>query len=98
MKMERIEGPIWIMSGGGGRSRFLEAIKMSQSQMEPKEVVAILSRAHAHMQEAYLELVKIRGTAGFLATDAAFACGEALGVISRAKALVGRDIDERQNG
>lgn len=64
-------------------------------QMDPSEVILALQNAHRLMEEAFVQLAKIRGRAGELAVDAAFACGEALGTISRAKALIGRDIDAR---
>jgi hypothetical protein len=66
--------------------------------MEPEEVLEILKAAHGHMLAAFDELAKTFGQAGLLNADTAFACGEALGIISKAKALVGRDIDARRNG
>jgi hypothetical protein len=56
-----------------------------------------LRRLHAVLQRAFDELAAF----GFrgrlpdkLASDTAFAVGEALGTLSKAKALVGRDIDD----
>ena len=58
---------------------------------------------HRILQEAYdtLQVVRARGLAMTIGPDTAFALGEALGTIAKAKALVGRDVDQlksRQGG
>ena len=46
------------------------------------------------LQRAFEDLATYRGALpDGISTDTAFAIGEALGVIAKAKALVGRDID-----
>ena len=48
------------------------------------------------LQAAFDGIEEVKGAicAGELLPDTVFACGEALGVIAKAKALVGRDIDD----
>jgi hypothetical protein len=56
-----------------------------------------LRALHALLQRAADELVEFRfrgAVPDSLSSDTAFAIGEALGVLSKAKALVGRDIDD----
>jgi hypothetical protein len=54
-----------------------------------------LTEVHAVLQQAFHDVRALHGELGSdVSPDTAFAIGEALGVISRAKALVGRDIDD----
>jgi hypothetical protein len=58
-----------------------------------------LQEVHGVLREALDRLARLHGELDSVSTDTAFAIGEALGMISRAKALVGRDIDDaRQRG
>lgn len=51
---------------------------------------------HGRLQRAFEELAAFRGALPEgLSSMSAFALGEAVGTISKAKAQVGRDIDER---
>jgi hypothetical protein len=49
---------------------------------------------HALLQHAFEQIASLRGECDDVSTDTAFAIGEALGTISKAKGLVGRDIDD----
>jgi hypothetical protein len=69
---------------------------MMTKPLSPEEVRDRLQKAHALMLEAFVQMAKIGDHAGFLTLDAAFACGEAAGSISKAKALIERDIDARE--
>lgn len=61
---------------------------MSDTALTPTQV-------HAVLQKGFDEIVTLRGHIGNdLGNDTAFAIGESLGMIARAKALVGRDIDD----
>ena len=55
-----------------------------------------LKRVHEMLHAAHDEVENIRRSLHIdhLSPDSAFAIGHALGVIERAKALVGRDIDD----
>ncbi len=48
---------------------------------------------HAVVQQAYDLMIGLYGKCDDVSSDSAFAIGEALGVLGKAKALVGRDID-----
>jgi len=48
---------------------------------------------HAILQDAYERLTVLRGSTDQVSTDSAFAIGECVGQLAKAKALVGRDID-----
>jgi hypothetical protein len=48
---------------------------------------------HAILQDAFEKLAALHGQCDGVSTDTAFAIGEATGLISKAKALIGRDID-----
>jgi hypothetical protein len=53
---------------------------------------------HAVLQQAYESVLCLYGRIGNeLGNDTAFAIGEATGIIAKAKALVGRDIDDKGN-
>ena len=69
---------------------------MISKPLSPEQVRERLQKARALMQEAFEHMATIGDHAGFLTLDAAFACGEAVGSISKAKALIGRDIDARE--
>lgn len=51
---------------------------------------------HATLQGIFNELFRVSLDKNGLSVDTIFALGEALGVVSKAKALVGRDIDDAQ--
>lgn len=52
-------------------------------------------QVHETLEIAFETLAELRGQLeGDLRTDTAFALGEALGTVFKAKALVGRDIDD----
>jgi hypothetical protein len=70
---------------------------MMSKPLSPEEVRDRLQKAHALMQDAFEQMAQIGDHAGFLTLDAAFACGEAVGSISKAKALIGRDLDARED-
>jgi hypothetical protein len=55
-----------------------------------------LRALHAVLQECWTSLMAVRsaGMPDGSSTDTSFAVGEAAGVIAKAKALVGRDIDD----
>jgi hypothetical protein len=53
-----------------------------------------LAAIHATLQRAYDEVATLYRNVDGVSPDTAFAIGEALGVLSKAKALVGRDIDQ----
>jgi hypothetical protein len=48
---------------------------------------------HATLQFAFEELLRVSGNLDGLSVDTIFALGEAMGIVSKAKAFVGRDID-----
>jgi len=48
---------------------------------------------HAVLMEAFGQVSTLRGNVDGVSCDSAFAIGECLGQLSKAKALVGRDID-----
>jgi predicted RNA methylase len=48
---------------------------------------------HAVLLDAHNRVAALRGNVETVSTDSAFAIGAALGELSKAKALVGRDID-----
>jgi hypothetical protein len=48
---------------------------------------------HAVLLDAYGRIASLRGNVDTVSGDSAFAIGECLGQLSKAKALVGRDID-----
>jgi hypothetical protein len=53
---------------------------------------------HAVLQQAFDALCGLYGKIGTdLGNDTAFAIGEATGIVAKAKALVGRDIDDKGN-
>jgi hypothetical protein len=100
-RLETIEATIdWFHSEIVSRDELRDLVtaakaKAIRNEIEPTEVRDRLKTAHGLMLQAFETLAEVRGRAGALSADVAFACGEALGVISRAKALVRRDIDER---
>jgi hypothetical protein len=49
---------------------------------------------HETLKIAFEELVRVSGNFEGLKMDTVFALGEALGILSKAKALVGRDVDD----
>jgi len=54
-----------------------------------------LTEIHAVLQQAYDDVAKLHGNLpDDTRPDSAFAIGEALGQLSKAKALIGRDIDD----
>ena len=54
-----------------------------------------LREVHAVLQTAFEHVMTLRGQlSDDVGTDSAFAIGEAMGVLAKAKALVGRDIDD----
>lgn len=53
-----------------------------------------LEVAHATLEAAYLTVLSLRGQLEHASTDTIFAIGEAAGLIAKAKALLGRDIDQ----
>ena len=53
-----------------------------------------LVKAHAVLTLAYNAMKALYGHIEGVSPDAAFAMGEALGMLGKAKALVGRDIDQ----
>jgi hypothetical protein len=57
---------------------------------------ARLKALHAVLRASYDALIRIReaGLPDGVGTDTAFAIGEATGVLSKAKGLLGRDIDD----
>ena len=57
--------------------------------MTPKEI-------HAVLQQAFDALIALHGQIDGVSPDTAYAIGEATGVLSKAKALLGRDIDQGQ--
>jgi hypothetical protein len=52
-----------------------------------------LANAHGILASALELVISVRGLLQGASSDTLFAAGEAAGVISKAKALVGRDID-----
>ncbi len=55
------------------------------TDMTPKEV-------HAKLDEVHLIVAGLFGNVNSVSADTAFAIGECVGIIAKAKALVGRDI------
>lgn len=53
-----------------------------------------LIKAHGVLTLAYNAMLALYGHINGASTDTAFAIGEATGVLNKAKALVGRDIDQ----
>lgn len=53
-----------------------------------------LLETHRILQEAHQLVSKLYPVKAPISNDTAFAIGEATGILSRAKALVGRDIDQ----
>lgn len=57
-----------------------------------------VKQIHANLQAAYELMGQVRTQIAdmhlLLGLDTAFACGEATGVLGKARALVGRDIDQ----
>lgn len=54
-----------------------------------------LTEVHAVLQQAFHDVLSLHGELDSdVSPDTAFAIGNALGVIEKAKALVGRDIDQ----
>lgn len=54
-----------------------------------------LTEIHARLQRAFNSLAEVHNNfPPSISDDTCFALGEALGVISKAKAFVGRDIDD----
>lgn len=53
------------------------------------------STVHATLQECFEAMAALYGKCDGLSTDTVFAIGEATGIIAKAKALVGRDIDDK---
>jgi hypothetical protein len=53
-----------------------------------------LEEVHKSLQQAFDILAVMYGNIPPMSTDTAFALGEATGLIAKAKALVGRDIDD----
>lgn len=52
-----------------------------------------LIEIHGVLTSAFHDIAALHGHVDDVSPDTAFAIGEALGVIAKAKALVGRDID-----
>lgn len=52
---------------------------------------------HKVLQQAYDQLLALHGKVHCLSSDTVFAIGEATGILSKAKALVGRDIDNERD-
>jgi hypothetical protein len=48
---------------------------------------------HAVLFDVYERLTSLRGNVETVSTDSAYAIGECTGLVAKAKALVGRDID-----
>lgn len=57
-----------------------------------------LEEVHAVLQHAFVSVESLRGALPDVPSDTAFAIGEALGHIMKAKALVGRDVDDSRTG
>jgi hypothetical protein len=56
-----------------------------------------LKEIHAVLQQAFADVAALHGQMpDGIGVDTAFAIGEALGVISKAKSLVGRDVDDHE--
>ena len=53
---------------------------------------------HVELARAYLILAALYGRIDGVSCDSAFAIGEATGVLAKAKALVGRDVDQGGHG
>jgi hypothetical protein len=49
---------------------------------------------HGTLQSAFEEVLRVSNNFDGLKTDTIFALGEAIGILAKAKALVGRDIDD----
>jgi hypothetical protein len=60
------------------------------------EPVAPLSpeAIHAILLDAHDRVAKLRGNVETVSSDSVFAIGQSLGMLSQAKALVGRDVDD----
>jgi hypothetical protein len=52
-----------------------------------------LKEIHEVLLQAYVAVAALHGQMDGVSTDTAFAIGEALGTLGKAKGLVGRDID-----
>jgi hypothetical protein len=59
-------------------------------QLPPEQI-------HAVLFDAFKQLETLRGRCDLISSDSAFAIGCALGGIDKAKALVGRDIDQNRS-
>ena len=57
-------------------------------------VPTALEQAHAILLQAFNSVALVRSLLDRSRADTSFGCGEALGALSKAKALVGRDIDD----
>ena len=55
-----------------------------------------LKEIHKVLRQAFDAVAALRGQCDEVSADTAFAIGEALGTLGKAKGLVGRDIDQRQ--
>jgi hypothetical protein len=55
-----------------------------------------LKEIHEVLQQAYGAVAALHGQCDPVSADTAFAIGEALGTLGKAKGLVGRDIDQGQ--
>jgi hypothetical protein len=55
-----------------------------------------LKEIHEVLQQAYVAVAALHGQCDGVSLDTAFAIGEALGTLGKAKGLVGRDIDQGQ--
>jgi hypothetical protein len=55
-----------------------------------------LTEIHAVLRHAFDEIAMLRGQCDKVSLDTGFAIGEALGTVAKAKALVGRDIDQEK--
>ena len=55
-----------------------------------------LEAIHKVLSIAFSQIAVLHGQIDDVSPDTAFAIGEALGLIEKAKALVGRDIDTRK--
>lgn len=67
--------------------------------MADEEAASLLTaqQVHALLQQAFDDVCGLYGRIDTgLGCDTAFAIGEAAGVLSKAKALVGRDIDNKR--
>ena len=88
-------GPDGQPLAGVGGLKTLEAAM--HSAMGGREAAELLKEAHAKMQAAWTAslFLKQRDAVVLVRPDTAFALGEAAGAMAKAKALLGRDLDDR---